>query len=98
MHLENRFTSTHVRKIDSNLPVETTRPQQRWIQHIGPVRRSDNNNPLLGIKTVHFHQECIQRLLAFIVPAAQAMATAAADRINFVDKDQARSVLTRLLE
>src|SRR6185295_13226243 len=53
---------------------------------------------LLRIETVHFNQQRVQSLLAFIVAAAEAMSPAPPDRVNFVDKDQARSILARLFE
>src|SRR5262249_51975137 len=40
----------------------------------------------------------VQRLLALVVAAAEAGAAMAADRVDFVDEDDARRVLLRLLE
>ena len=39
-----------------------------------------------------------KRLFAFIVAAAETMAAAAADGVNFIDENQARRVLAGLLE
>ena len=78
MHFQNRFTTADIRQIDRDLPIETARAQQRRIQHVGPVRRRDNDNAFLRIKAVHLDQQRIQRLLAFVVAAAQPMTAAAA--------------------
>jgi hypothetical protein len=49
-------------------------------------------------EAVHLDQQLVQRLLALVVAAAEAGAAMAADRIDFVDEDDARRVLLRLLE
>ena len=92
------FAPAHVRQIDHDLPVETAGPQQRRVQHVRPVGRGDDDDAFLRVEAVHLDQQRIERLLAFVVAAAQAVAAAAADRVNFVNENQARRVPARLLE
>src|SRR5205823_5826686 len=46
----------------------------------------------------HLDQQLIQRLLTLVVPAAEAGATMTADRVDFIDEDDARRVLLALFE
>src|ERR1035438_7424162 len=54
--------------------------------------------PFRGFKPVHFNQQLVESLLALVVSAAQARAAMAADGVDFVDEDDAGSVLLALLE
>ena len=54
--------------------------------------------PSFGFEAVHLDQQLVERLLALVVAAAEAGAAMAADRVDFVDEDDARRVLLRLLE
>ena len=54
--------------------------------------------PEVGLEAVHLDQHLVQRLLALVVAAAEAGAALAADRVDFVDEDDAGRVLLRLLE
>ncbi len=51
-----------------------------------------------AFETVHLDEHLVQRLLALVVPAAQAGAAVAADGVEFVDKDDAGGLLLRLVE
>src|SRR5262249_1309989 len=53
---------------------------------------------LVGLKAVHLDQELVQRLLALVIATAEAGAAMAADRVDFVDEDDAGRVLLGLLE
>ena len=53
---------------------------------------------VLAGKAVHFHQQLVQGLFPFVVSAADAGAAVAADCVNFIDKDNRRSVFLRLIE
>ena len=98
VHAENLFASAHVRTSDNNTAIEAARPQQRRIENVGPVRRGDQNHAVVGLKAVHFDQQLIQGLLALVVSAAEAGAAMASNRVNFVDEDDAGSILLALLE
>ena len=54
--------------------------------------------PAVPFETVHLHEQLVQRLFALIVAAAQACAALTADRIDFIDEDDAGRMLLRLLE
>ena len=78
--------------------IEAAGTKQRRIENIGPVGRGDQNDAFIRFEAVHFDQQGIQRLLAFVVTAAQARAAMAAHGVNFVDEDDAGRVLLALFE
>ena len=98
MHLQNLFTPANVRTVHNHAPVETSRPQQRRIEHIRPVRRGNQNHAVVGLKPVHLDQQLIQRLLALIVSAAQASTAVPSHSVNLIDEDDAGSILLTLLK
>src|SRR5205809_8009179 len=98
MDAQNLFTSTDIRERHYDPPVKASRTQKGRIKHIRPVGGGDQNNSLIRLKAIHLHQQLVQSLLAFIVPAAQASATVTADSINFVDEDDAGRILLSLLK
>src|SRR5205823_12748724 len=67
----------------------SARPQQRGIQNVRAVRRGDQDYPFVRLKTVHLHEQRVQRLLAFVMSAAEACTAMPSDRVNFVDEDDA---------
>ena len=54
--------------------------------------------PSFELEAVHLDEQLVQRLLALVVAAAEAGAAMAADRVDFVDEDDAGRVLLGLLE
>ena len=74
--LQNRLAPAHVRQIHRHLPVETAGTQQRRVQHVRPVGRGDDDDAFLRVKAVHLDEQRVERLLALVVAAAQAVAAA----------------------
>ena len=58
----------------------------------------DQDDALAVAEAVHLDQQLVQRLLAFVVAAAETGAALAADGVDLVDEDDARAVLLGLLE
>ena len=98
MHLEDLLAADDVGVRHHDLAVEAAGPQQRRIEHIGPVGRGDQDDALVRLEAVHLDQQLVQRLLALVVAAAEAGAAMAADRVDLVDEDDAGRVLLGLLE
>src|SRR5437764_721877 len=60
---------------------------------------AQQHHPGAGVKTVQLGEQLVQRLLFFVMPAAPGIGAAgAAERVELVDKDDARRLLPRLLE
>ena len=84
--------------VDLDLPVEAAGPQQRGVEHVGPVGRGDQDHAAADVEAVHLDQQLVERLLALVVTAAHAGAAVAADGVDLVDEDDRRGVLLGLLE
>src|SRR6056297_338642 len=98
VHLEDLLTADDIRQTNHDLTVETARTQQRRVKNVRTVGRGDNDNAFVAFKTVHLNQQLVQGLLTLVVATAHAGTTMATDRVNFVDKDDARALLLGLLE
>ena len=98
MHAQNLLASAQVGEIDHHLAIEATRAQQRGIEHVGTVRRRDEDHAVVGLEAVHLDEQLIERLLALIVTAAKSGAAMASDGVDLVDEDDARRVRLPLLE
>ena len=92
----SRPTTSGIRHHD--LAVEAAGAQQRRVEHVGPVGGGDQDDAFVGLEAVHLDQQLVQRLLALVIAAAEAGAAMAADRVDFVDEDDAGRVLLGLLE
>ena len=83
---------------DDDLPVEPARAQQRRVEDVRPVGGGDHDHAALGVEAVELDQHLVQRLLALVVPAAEARAAVPADGVDLVDEHDRRGVRLRLLE
>ena len=92
------FPALDVRQAHVNLPVEPAGPQQCRVQNVLAVGRGHHNDPLVGAKAVHLHQELVQGLFPLVVSAAQARAPLPAHRVDLVDEHDRRRVLFRLVK
>ena len=98
VHLQDVLAADHVRVRHHHLAVEAAGAQQRRIEHVGPVGGGDQDDAFVGLEAVHLDQQLVERLLALVIAAAEAGAAMAADRVDFVDEDDAGRVLLGLLE
>ncbi len=98
MHLEDLLAADDVGVRHHHLAVETARTQQRRIEHVGAVGRSDQDDAFVGLEAVHLDKQLVQRLLALVIAAAEAGAAMAADGVDFVDEDDAGRILLGLVE
>src|SRR5437762_2177993 len=56
MHRQDRRALFHVWVGQGHLAVESARPQQRWIEHVGAVRRGQHDDMLVALEAVHLDQ------------------------------------------
>ena len=54
---QNFPPSFHVRNWDDHLSVEPSGPEQSLVQVLGPIRRAQNHDTLVGDKSVHLWQK-----------------------------------------
>ncbi len=93
MHFQNIFTTLYIRQVDRYLAVKTAGAEQGGVQNIRPVGGGKNDDTFVGIKTVHFHQQLVQCLFPFVMPAAQAGPALTAYGVNFINKNNTRGML-----
>ena len=98
MDTQDRFPASQIRQLDRDPAVKTTWAKQRRIQRFRTVGRRQDDDALAAVKPIHFCKQLIQRLLTFIIAAESSAVTLLSDRIDLIDEDDARSLLTRLLE
>ena len=98
VHLEDLLATLAIGAVDDDLAIEATGPEQRGVEDVGPVRGRDHDDVVLQLEPVHLDEELVQRLLALVVPAAEACAAVPADGVDLVHEDDARRVLLGLLE
>ncbi len=98
VHAQDLLATAHVGQRHHHLAVEAARAQQRRIEHVGPVGGGNHDDALAAFEAIHLDQQLVQRLLALIVTTAEAGAAMAADRVDFVDEDDAGRMLLGLLE
>ena len=81
------------------MAVEAAGAQEGGIKGVWAVGGGNYDNALVGVEAVHFHQHRIERLFVRMRTANRSRASALlANRVDFVDKDDARRVLFRLRE
>ena len=95
---QNALAANDIRIRHSDLTVEPAGTQQSRVKHVRTVGRGDDDDTFVGLKAVHLDEQLVQRLLTLVITAAKAGAAMAADRVNLIDEDDARSVLLGLFE
>src|SRR5690625_7408086 len=98
MDFQYLLAATNIRQADHHLAVKTARTEQRLVQHVGAVGSGNDDYALVALKTIHFHQQLVERLLTLIVATTVAAAAMATNGVNFVNKDDARCLLFGLIE
>ena len=98
MDLEDLDALVLGRERHEDLPVEPAGTQQRGVEDVGPVRGRHHHDAFGGFEAVHLGEHLVERLLAFVVTAAEPGAALAADRVDLVDEDDRGRLLLRGLE
>ncbi len=98
MHLEDLCAAQLVRPVDEHLAVEASRAQQCRVEDLRAIGRGEQDQPFTRIEAVHFDQQLVQGLLFLVVAAESVRAAGAAERVEFVDENDGRRSLARLLE
>ena len=98
MHPENAEPPPNIGSIDHDAAIETTRPQQRRIEHVRPVGRRHHDDALVSAEAIHLGEELVEGLLTLVVPTAQTSTAMPANGVDLIDENDAGSVLFALFE
>ena len=83
------LAALHIRFVDQHLPVKASGSKQRRVEHLRAVGGRHDDDGFVRIEAVHFSQELVQRLLAFLMGAHGALHAGPAKCVEFVDEDDA---------
>lgn len=98
MYAQNILSAAHIRVAHHHLAVETAGTHQSRVQNIRAVRCRNHDDTLVRAEAVHLNEQLVQRLLTFVVAAAETRAALAAHGIDFIDEDDARVVFLGFVE
>src|SRR3984893_10398013 len=96
MHLEDALAADDVGVRHHDLAVEAARAQKRRIEHIGTVRRRDQDDAHIGLEPIHLDEELIQGLFALVISSSEPGATTPPDGVDFIYEDDAGRILLGL--
>ena len=99
MYFENGFAFVQIRQIDVYLTVETPCAEQRLVQYVCAVGCCQHYHVRVGLEAVHFGEQLVEGILAFVVRACHGVfAASPAYRIYFVDEYYRRGFFLSLFE
>ncbi|MPM33308.1 hypothetical protein SDC9_79881 [bioreactor metagenome] len=98
VHRENLPPPADIGQIKHHLAVEPARPEQRRIEHVGPVGGRQHDHIGTIFQPVHFDQHGVQSLFALVVAAAQSREAGAPYGVDFIDENQAGAVAAGMIE
>src|SRR3954467_2570921 len=98
VHFKDRFPAFHIRLVNRDLPVKSSRTQQRRIQYIRPISGSEDNDSALSTKSIHLNQQLIQRAFTLIVAHDSVLSSRTANRIDLINKYDTWRFLSCLFE
>src|SRR5439155_930273 len=81
--------ANEVGRVNDDLAVETAGPEKGAVEDFGPVRGGNENDAGVGLETVHFDEQRVECLLAFVVHSANMDAALAPDGVQLVNENDA---------
>ena len=91
-------TAAEVGEVHRDFTIEMAGAEEGLVKHIHSVRVGDGGDSKVSVKAVHLNEESVQRLLALVMSSTHTVSTVATDRIDLIDKDQARGILPTLFK
>jgi hypothetical protein len=99
VNFENAEATVASRQIDGDVSVEATGAEECRIEHVAAVGGSQHDHGFALLEAVHFAEDLIECLFAFIVATADTGTADAAHGVDLVNEDDAgaasRAVLKR---
>ena len=89
MHFEDPESTVAGRQIDGDVAIEASGAKQGRVKDIAAVCCRENNDGFSLLEPVHFAEDLVECLFAFIMTATDASTAHASDRVDFVDEHNA---------
>ena len=67
VYIEYLFPLLQVREVHMYLPVETPCTEQSLVEDIRPVGRSQDDDPRIGVESVHFRKKLVESIFALVI-------------------------------
>ena len=87
VHAHDALAPFEIRRVDDDLAVEAAGAQQCGIEHVGSVRRRDEDHAGAHVEAVELDEHLVERLLALIVPTTDTGTALPTHRVDLVDED-----------
>ena len=81
------LATLHIGYFHIDLAIKTSRTQQSRVQDIRTVGCRNEDHVGGGVETVHFHQQLVECLFAFVVTATHSGTALTTYCVDFVDED-----------
>ena len=98
MYFENFLSALNVGYVDVYLSVKSAGSQKRGVEYVRSVGSRHYDNAFVFLEAVHLNEQLVERLLSFVVSAAQARTSLSAHRVYFVDKHDTRHIFLGLVK
>mmetsp|Transcript_4657 Transcript_4657/g.9372 ORF Transcript_4657/g.9372 Transcript_4657/m.9372 type:complete len:339 (-) Transcript_4657:704-1720(-) len=99
MNVEDILSPLDVRRVNGNLPIESSWAKERVVQDVDAIGATENNDARVGSEAVQFDEELVKCILPLVVSSNHAASpTSSPNRINLINKNNARCKLPRLRE
>ncbi len=92
VQFEHGKAPLYVRRIDQYLTIKPARPEQSAVEHFGPIGGRQNDDAGVRFKSVQADEQLIEGLLALVIDRSQMDPSLPPDRIQFVNKNDARGL------
>jgi hypothetical protein len=76
-------------QVNGDVAIESSGAEQCGVEHVVPICGSEYDDSFALLETIHFAEDLIESLFAFVVSAANAGSAYATYGIDFVDEDDA---------
>ena len=96
--LQDFLPALYIGASHRDLAVKAARPQDRGVEDVDPVGRRHDDDSFIDAEAVHFHQQLVEGLFAFVVGTSQTCTSAARDRVDLIYEYDAGGILLCLFK
>ncbi len=87
MDLQYLLPADDIGSIDHDMPVKPSWSEESGVEDLRPVGGGHDDDPCIGLETIHLRKELVESLFLFIVSAHRVHPPCLSKRIQFIDED-----------